>query len=179
MTGAPDRVRIREAGADDRAAVEAVTLAAYEQYASVLPAPLWNAYRDNILATLAEAAPGVILVAEVEGRVVGSVLLYPAGAPMIEPGTGREWRIGEPEVRLLAVPPVGRGRGVGRRLMEECIRRTRAAGTATMTLHTTDMMRAAMALYERLGFHRAPELDFRPAPGVLVKGYRLALSLLQ
>ena len=176
MTEAIDSPRIREAGAGDRAAVEAVTLAAYEQYASVLPAPLWTAYRENILATLAEAAPGVVLVAETEGRVVGSVLLYPVGSSMIEPGTGREWRIGEPEVRLLAVPPVGRGRGVGRLLMEECIRRTRAAGTATMTLHTTDMMKVAMALYERMGFRRAPEIDFRPAPGVLVKGYRLALT---
>jgi hypothetical protein len=44
-----------------------------------------------------------------------------------------------------------------------------------MTLHTTDMMRAAMTLYERMGFRRAPEIDFRPAPSVLVKGYRLAL----
>lgn len=175
MTEAPDVLRIREAGAGDRAAVEAVTLAAYEQYASVLPAPLWSAYRANILAALAEAGPGVVLLAEAEGRVVGSVLLYPAGTAMTEPGTDREWRIGEPEVRLLAVPPAGRGRGVGRRLMEECIRRSRAAGTATMTLHTTDMMRVAMALYERMGFQRAPEIDFRPAPGVLVKGYRLAL----
>ena len=40
MREAPDVLRIREAGADDHAAVEAVTLAAYEQYASVLPAPL-------------------------------------------------------------------------------------------------------------------------------------------
>jgi len=31
------------------------------------------------------------------------------------------------------------------------------------------------SLYERMGFRRAPEIDFRPAPGVLVKGYRLAL----
>jgi GNAT superfamily N-acetyltransferase len=175
VTESPETFRVREAGADDRAALEAVTLAAYEQYASVLPVPLWSAYRENILATLAEAAPGVTLVAETEGRVVGSVLLYPAGATMIEPGTGREWRIGEPEVRLLAVPPAGRGRGVGRLLMEECIRRSRAAGAPTMTLHTTDMMRVAMALYERMGFRRATELDFRPAPEVLVKGYRLAL----
>jgi GNAT superfamily N-acetyltransferase len=175
VTESSDTIRIREAGAGDRAAVEAVTLAAYEQYASVLPAPLWAAYRENILATLAEVPPGVVLVAEADGRVVGSVLLYPAGATMIEPGTGREWRIGEPEVRLLAVPPAGRGRGVGRLLMEECIRRTRAAGTPTMTLHTTDMMQVAMALYERMGFRRAPEIDFQPAPRVLVKGYRLAL----
>jgi ribosomal protein S18 acetylase RimI-like enzyme len=78
-------------------------------------------------------------------------------------------------VRLLAVGPAGRGRGLGRRLMEECIRRSRAAGAPALTLHTTDMMRVAMGLYERMGFARAPELDFAPAPDVVVKGYRLRL----
>ena len=57
--------------------VEAVTLAAYEQYAAVIPA-LWEAYRANILATLAAAPPSTRIVAEEEERVVGSVLLYPA-----------------------------------------------------------------------------------------------------
>jgi len=38
------------------------------------------------------------------------------------------------------------------------------------------MMAVAMALYERMGFVRAPEIDFRPAPAMLVKGYRLALT---
>jgi hypothetical protein len=45
-----------------------------------------------------------------------------------------------------------------------------------LTLHTTDMMRVAMGLYERMGFTRAVELDFTPAPGAVVKGYRLALT---
>jgi ribosomal protein S18 acetylase RimI-like enzyme len=60
--------------------------------------------------------------------------------------------------------------------VEECIRRSRAAGARAITLHTTDMMAVAMALYERMGFVRAPEIDFRPAPTMLVKGYRLALT---
>jgi hypothetical protein len=33
-----------------------------------------------------------------------------------------------------------------------------------------------MRLYERLGFRRMPELDFEPAPGETVKGFRLDLS---
>jgi hypothetical protein len=44
-----------------------------------------------------------------------------------------------------------------------------------LTLHTTDIMRAAMRLYERMGFQRSPELDFQPVPEVIVKGYRLDL----
>jgi ribosomal protein S18 acetylase RimI-like enzyme len=84
-----------------------------------------------------------------------------------------EW----PEVRLLAVAPAASGKGVARRLMEECIQRARAAGAPALTLHTADLMAVAMRLYERMGFTRAPELDIRPAPGILAKGYRLPLTL--
>jgi hypothetical protein len=31
-------------------------------------------------------------------------------------------------------------------------------------------------MYERLGFARAPELDYKPAPDLTVKGYRLDLA---
>ena len=60
--------------------------------------------------------------------------------------------------------------------MDECVRRARESGAEALTLHTTDMMRAAMQLYERLGFRRMPELDFEPAPAVTVRGFRLDLS---
>jgi GNAT superfamily N-acetyltransferase len=167
-------VRIRDARSDDRGAIEAVTLAAYEQYATVMPAH-WEGYRQNILATLAAAQPGAQIVAEEESRIVGTVLLYPAGSVMARPGGG-SITLAEPEVRLLAVAPAARGRGVGVTLMHECIRRAHQSGAAALTLHTTDVMQTAMRLYERLGFGRAPELDIQPAPGVTIKGYRLGLE---
>ena len=167
-------LRIRDARSDDRVAIEAVTLGAYEQYAAVMPA-LWERYRRNILAALAAAQPGAQIVAEDDGRIVGAVLLYPAGSAMARPGGGSitlKW----PEVRLLAVAPQARGRGVGAALMKECIRRARQAGALALTLHTTDIMQEAMRLYERLGFRRAPELDIEPAPGLTAKGFRLSLE---
>jgi len=135
---------------------------------------VWDAYRENILTTLADVSPASQLVAEQQGVVVGAVLLYPAGHRVIRPG-GEPTALGAPEVRLLAVPPAGRGRGIGEALMGECARRARLWGADVLALHTTDRMQAAVRLYERLGFQRAPELDFRPAPDVTAKGYRLAL----
>ena len=61
--------------------------------------------------------------------------------------------------------------------MRECIRRARAGGASVLSLHTTDLMRVAKAMYERMGFVRAPELDFRPAPGVTIEGFRLDLDV--
>ena len=145
-------LRIRDASASDRGVVEAVTLAAYQQYAALMPA-LWDGYRQNILATLAAAQPDAQIVAEEDGRIVGSVLLYPAGTVIARPGGGLI-TLASPEVRLLAVAPAARGRGVGVALMHECLRRARQSGATALTLHTTEIMEAAMRLYERLGFRR-------------------------
>jgi len=60
--------------------------------------------------------------------------------------------------------------------MQECIRRARQSGAPMLTLHTTDIMQTAMRMYEQMGFVRAPDLDFHPAPNIIVKGYRLPLD---
>jgi GNAT superfamily N-acetyltransferase len=114
-------------------------------------------------------------VAERDGTIVGSVVLVPAGTSFPLPD-GSEFVLQAPEVRLLAVPPAERGKGIGRALMDECIRRTRLTGSPTITLHTTDMMQVAMQMYERMGFIHDPNFDFHLAPGIVIKGYRLALA---
>ncbi len=169
----PDPI-IRTAHDDDRASIKEVTLAAYQEYAALMPAQ-WEDYRQGILETLTEVEPAQQIVAELDGAVVGTVLLYPAGTVFTAPN-GTSVTLGWPEVRLLAVAPAARGQGIGAALIRECIQRARQSGAGALTLHTTDMMRVAMSMYERMGFVRAPELDFRPAPGITIKGYRFELK---
>jgi GNAT superfamily N-acetyltransferase len=169
-------LHIRNARDTDRAAVREVTLSAYQEYGTVLPAAHWQEYRQGILATLASPQPAEQIVAEQNGAIVGAVLLYPAGTILQLPN-GDTIRFDWPEVRLLAVAPAARGQGIGAALMQACIERARQAKSAILTLHTTDMMQTAMRMYKRMGFERAPELDFRPAEDVLVKGYRLDLEM--
>jgi GNAT superfamily N-acetyltransferase len=167
-------LHIRDAREGDQDRIRDVMLSAYAQYAALMPEH-WDDYRQNILDTLADVRPAEEIVAEQDGVVVGTVLLYPAGTVFQEPdgeAVKRDW----PEVRLLAVVPEARGRGVGTALMQECMRRARRSGAAVLTLHTTDMMQVAMHVYEHMGFVRAPELDFHPAPEITVKGYRFNLQ---
>jgi ribosomal protein S18 acetylase RimI-like enzyme len=80
-----------------------------------------------------------------------------------------------PELRLLAVSPEARGMGVGRLLVDECVRRARASGATELGLHTSKSMETAIGMYRRMGFVRAPEHDFQPEGAELVEGYRLRL----
>jgi GNAT superfamily N-acetyltransferase len=169
----PDRL-IRAARESDRAAIREVTLAAYQEYALRMPAH-WEDYVQNILVTLAEARSTEQIVAEQDGTVVGTVLLYPAGT-VLTPRSEVSVTLAWPEVRLLAVAPAARGQGIGAALMRECIQRARQSGAAALTLHTTEMMKVAMGMYERMGFVRAPDLDFRPGPDITIKGYRYDLN---
>lgn len=169
---------LRDANASDREAIRNVTLAAYEQYARVLPDYGWREYRTNILETLEKVAPAEQIVAERGGDILGTVLLYPRGTQFDVPdGTKHTFEF--PEIRLLAVSPSARGQGIGEALTRECMARARRAGNRAITLHTTDLMSVAMQMYERMGFVRAPELDFQPDPNFLVKGYRYTFEMEQ
>jgi GNAT superfamily N-acetyltransferase len=169
-------VVVRDARAEDRPSAQAVTLAAYQEYARDMPAVAWENYRRNQWETVGNPAPAEHIVAELEGAIAGSVLLLPP-VEHVSPVPGVTWSNEWPEVRLLAVAPEARGRGIARVLMAECVQRARSAGFKYLTLHTSDEMQVAGRLYARLGFVRYPELDFAPAEGVLVKGYRLDLGM--
>jgi GNAT superfamily N-acetyltransferase len=168
-------LRIRTASADDSEAIRNITLSAYQEYEAQMPPAHWKLYRQVILTTLADVGPAEQIVAERDDNIVGTVLLYPAGTILDLPD-GSSASLDWPEVRLLAVAPAARGQGIGAALMEECVRRARQSKAVALTLHTNEMMQAAGRMYARMGFVHAPELDFGPIEGVIVKGYRLNLN---
>ena len=92
--------------------------------------------------------------------------------------TAREERragaAGAAGIRLLAVAPAARGRGVGKALTRECVERARALGRSSVVLHTTRAMQTAWRMYEQLGFRRSPDLDFRQG-ALEVFGFELSL----
>lgn len=116
------------------------------------------AYLADVVDVDGRAEWADVLVAEVAGRVVASVTFLPDGTLDSHP-----WPPGGSVLRLLAVHPRWRGHGLGQALTRACIERAVARGSSFVGLHTAPFMSGAAALYERLGFTRAPEHDFDPA----------------
>jgi ribosomal protein S18 acetylase RimI-like enzyme len=127
---------------------------------------------DTVLRNVADrAAHAPVLVALRDGDLVGTATLTPPGTPFAEIS-----RAGEMEFRFLAVDPRAWGTGVGEALTRGCIDIARAAAAGAMVICVLDGNERAAGLYRRQGFVREPERDFRPAPPVQLRAYRLALT---
>lgn len=145
---------IRHAAPDEISEIEAVCVAAYLEYRSEVPLSVFEGYIDDLHRLSDHWHEAEVLVAEVGGRVAGSVLFY-ADASTEGLGLPQGWS----GFRKLAVHPRNRGRGLGRSLTQACIDSARRRHAPTVGIHTASFMRAARRIYEQMGFRRCTEFD--------------------
>ena len=138
---------IREYLPKDSTQVNALAVRAFEQFKDAYQD--WPAFRAKIGNMSALADVGEVIVAEVEGQIVGAVVYVGPGAPKAE-FFRPEW----PVMRMLVVAPGSRGLGIGRALAEECLRRARRDDASMFALHTSELMEIALPMYRRMGFRR-------------------------
>ncbi|MFC2068168.1 GNAT family N-acetyltransferase [Chloroflexota bacterium] len=160
---------MRNANSEELDKVSRLLLTAFQQYENFIPSAAWQSYLENILDVRSRLAEAELIVAKLNTQLVGTVTLY----LNISYSSVVVWPKNWAGIRLLAVDPRYRGQGVGRALMDECVRRCCDQGITTIGLHTTKIMDVARGMYEQMGFTRIPEFDFHPASGVLVTAYGL------
>jgi GNAT superfamily N-acetyltransferase len=108
----------------------------------------WNIEFEALVARLFaqfvakhDAATECFWVAELDGERVGCVFLVRNAD---DPDAA--------QLRCLLVDPKGRGHGVGRRLVNECIAFAKRAGYKRIMLWTNDILFSARHIYETVGF---------------------------
>jgi ribosomal protein S18 acetylase RimI-like enzyme len=162
-------VVVRVARPEEYGEIGRLTVAAYDESGQLGDEA---GYARALADVAARAAEGTVIVA-VDGhtdRPLGAVTFVLPGSRYAElAGTG------EAEFRMLAVDPAAQGRGVGRVLVGDCLRRAAAAGCGTVVICYRDFVESAQRLYTGMGFERFPELDWEPVPGVKLLAMRAVL----
>ncbi len=160
-------MRLRRADAGELDAIGDLTVAAYETFMVGPEDP----YLERLRETRSRATDAELWVAADGDRLLGTVTSCPPGSPWRELADDHEG-----EFRMLAVHPDARGRGVGTALAGLCEERASRQGATSMVLSSLAQMHEAHRIYERLGYHRVPERDWQPVPGVHLIAYAKELT---
>ena len=177
---APDTeapIMIRLARPEEYPALGALTVAAYASLPgmpTVAEQPEYYALLRDVAKRASRASLRVFAAIDASGQVLGAVDFIGDMSDYGSGGTASTVR-NAAGIRLLAVMPASRGRGVGKRLTEFCIDHARELGRGRVVLHSTRAMQTAWAMYERLGFERFPQLDFQQGQ-LEVFGFVLTLT---
>src|ERR671938_477190 len=116
---------VREARPADDTVVGEILVAGYlTRYAQKMPEVVLTERRKAELRDVAtKRARALVLVAELEGKVVGTVALFRPGAPESEAWLPDAW-----DLRHLAVDPAIQGRGLSRPLLDRAEQIARESG---------------------------------------------------
>jgi GNAT superfamily N-acetyltransferase len=143
---------VRAAVPADYPAIREVVTAAYRQYADLIPPDIFSPYLAGLLDLDMHASRGRMFIVEADERVCAFGAFYPDGSAQGYPP-------GCASGRALAVHPDARGNGAARALLAVGEYLALRAGSPVLAFHTHSYMTGAIALYERLGYRRAPDFD--------------------
>lgn len=158
---------IRAATEDELEPVGELCIASYSAGGHLDPG---DDYTETLRDASARARSAEVLVAVMDGAIVGTVTICPAGSEFAEIG-----RAGESEFRFLAVAPAAWRTGIGEALVAACEQRAIERGASSHVICVIDRNEGAHRFYDRLGFHRLPERDWMPRPGVRLQAYARAV----
>lgn len=149
---------IRDAKQGDFDEIRAVAAVANEEFRLPMGETLFAGYLANVLDIELRARDATVLVAISDNEVVGTISVY---RDINQEGMPAAFPAGTAGIRSTAVSPAVRGEGIGTALVNAAVALAKSFGAPSVALHTAACMESAMRIYERHGFRRAPEHDYR------------------
>ncbi|MCD6011485.1 MAG: family N-acetyltransferase [Flavipsychrobacter sp.] len=127
---------------EDNPVIAAIIRAVLTEFNAARPGTVYYDPTTDDLYKLFQTANAEYWVLEADGRVVGGSGVYPTeGLPD-----------GCCELVKLYILPEARGKGFGKRLIEQCFASAANFGYKQVYLETMPELKSAMSLYERCGF---------------------------
>ncbi|HXS99201.1 MAG TPA: GNAT family N-acetyltransferase [Elusimicrobiota bacterium] len=164
---------VREARPEDDARIGDLLVDAFlSAYARKMPEVRYDdARKRDLRDTAAKRGRAAVLVAEIDGKVEGTVTLFKPGAEGSE-----AWLPGAADLRHLAVDPRLHGRGLSKPLLDraEAIARDEWRVPA-ICLHVRRGAAGVARLYQSRGYVREPAGDLEK-PIVYLEAYVLRLA---
>jgi ribosomal protein S18 acetylase RimI-like enzyme len=167
----PSTIIYRPFNASDTSGVNAVALAAFEQYKSHYSD--WSQRKSGFANAAALAEIGEMIIATQDEKVVGAVT-YVASDPNQRFERAAYFDSSWAVMRMLVVDPASRGLGIGHALAQACVSCGKRDGAETLALHTSTLMTVAQPMYLRMGFKFVRPLD--PIAGMPYGLYTLLLA---
>ncbi|EZH75452.1 hypothetical protein ATO12_01345 [Aquimarina atlantica] len=149
-------LKYREANADDFEGLRRLGKISYAEFSEVLSPENWKT-----LSTVLESEENVlnlieiskIFICEIDSDIIGMIYFIPKGNPTELYQS--DWCY----IRFLGVDPKYRGFGIGKELVNTCLRYAKKTGEQTIALHTSEFMDPARTIYEKIGFKRIKEIE--------------------
>jgi N-acetylglutamate synthase-like GNAT family acetyltransferase len=164
-------VIIRQARAEDDAAIGELLVDAFlVQYAKKLPEVVYDDDRKAALRSVAQKRQVAhVWVAEKNGKVIGTVAIFPPGAKHSE-----AWSPDAADLRHLATSPEVHGQGYSQPLMDVAEAKARELGARVVQLHVRRGAHGVGRLYLKRGYVRVPSGDL-DKPNVYLEAYEKRL----
>jgi GNAT superfamily N-acetyltransferase len=139
-------VLVRPARPEELDEAGRITLEAYREYEHEFPPDYWEPYAVELANARRRAEVGMVVVAEIDGRLVG------AAALRVDP-----YEADTVYLQMVAADPGVRRAGIGLAIMDYAFEYARRQGAVTLKWNTVSFMHPARKLYTHLGYEPEQE----------------------
>lgn len=167
---------VRQARPEEFSAIGQLMVDVYSQlegFPRQTEQPGYYAMLQNIGEITKKPHTELLVAVTSEGKIAGAVVYFSDMSSYGSGGTATSQKNAS-GFRLLAVNPEVRGMGIGKLLTQACIEKAREDGNQQLIIHSTEFMKVAWKMYEKMGFKRSEDLDFMQGK-LPVFGFRLNL----